>query len=135
MVKTVDILIGADENGNGGLTLMRGTGFKDSPDISDDGVTCFDEVVTQGSDTIGGTIEMDKLAWDSMADYVALRDKLKDMLAKKPEYVLNHAIKGMLPKNNLGRAMMKKLYVYAGPDYKQVAQKPIQLDINDRGEN
>lgn len=81
MAKTVDILIGADENGNGGLTLMRGTGFKDNPDISDDGIPCFDEVVTQGSDTVGGTIEMDKLAWDSMADYVALRDKLKDMLS------------------------------------------------------
>ena len=39
---------------------------------------------------------------------------LKDMLAKKPEYVINHAVKGMLPKGPLGRQMFKKLHVYAG---------------------
>lgn len=60
---------------------------------------------------------------------------LCDMLKRKPEFVLAHAIKGMLPKNNLGRAMMKKLYVYAGADYKQVAQKPKELVINERKEN
>jgi ribosomal protein L13, bacterial type len=54
---------------------------------------------------------------------------LKDMLKRKPEFVLFHAVKGMLPKNNLGRAMLKKLYVYAGSDYKQTAQKPVQLNI------
>lgn len=62
--------------------------------------------------------------------------KLKDMLKRKPEFVLKHAIKGMLPKNNLGRAMLKKLYVYAGNEYKQVAQKPKELIINyNRKEN
>ncbi len=62
--------------------------------------------------------------------------KLKDMLKRKPEFVLKHAIKGMLPKNNLGRAMLKKLYVYAGSEYKQVAQKPKELTINyNRKEN
>lgn len=55
--------------------------------------------------------------------------KLKDMLVKKPEYVLFHSIKGMMPKNNLGRAMLKKLYVYAGPEHKHMAQKPTQLNI------
>ena len=60
---------------------------------------------------------------------------LADMLKRKPEFALAHAIKGMLPKNNLGRAMFKKLYVYAGPNYKQVAQKPKELIINERKEN
>ena len=57
---------------------------------------------------------------------------LKDMLAKKPEYVINHAIKGMLPKGPLGRQMFKKLHVYAGPEHEQVAQKPEVLEIKER---
>lgn len=49
---------------------------------------------------------------------------LREMLAKKPERVIELAVKGMLPKGPLGREMYKKLYVYAGPDHKQQAQKP-----------
>ena len=56
--------------------------------------------------------------------------KLKNILERKPEFALMHAIKGMLPKNNLGHAMIKKLYVYAGENYKQVAQKPKKLSVN-----
>lgn len=49
---------------------------------------------------------------------------LKEMLAKEPEKVLELAVKGMLPKGPLGRAMHKKLFVYAGPEHKHEAQKP-----------
>ncbi|MCD8300872.1 MAG: 50S ribosomal protein L13 [Clostridiales bacterium] len=49
---------------------------------------------------------------------------LKTMLAKHPERVIEHAVKGMLPKGPLGRQMYKKLFVYAGPEHKQQAQKP-----------
>ncbi len=49
---------------------------------------------------------------------------LKTMLAKHPERVIEHAVKGMLPKGTLGRQMYKKLFVYAGPEHKQQAQKP-----------
>ena len=49
---------------------------------------------------------------------------LKEMLAKKPERVVELAVKGMLPKGPLGRKMYKKLHVYAGPDHEQAAQKP-----------
>ena len=49
---------------------------------------------------------------------------LKEMLAKKPERVLELAVKGMLPKGPLGRQMYKKLFVYAGPEHKHAAQKP-----------
>lgn len=49
---------------------------------------------------------------------------LKEMLAKDPEGVIEHAVKGMLPKGPLGREMYRKLFVYAGPDHKHEAQKP-----------
>ena len=52
---------------------------------------------------------------------------LRDMLAKKPEKVVELAVKGMLPKGPLGRQMYKKLFVYAGPDHKHQAQKPETL--------
>ena len=46
------------------------------------------------------------------------------MMAKKPEAVIEMAVKGMLPKGPLGRTMIKKLHVYAGPEHEQQAQKP-----------
>ncbi len=49
---------------------------------------------------------------------------LKEMLAKHPERVIEHAVKGMLPKGPLGREMYTKLHVYVGPDHKHEAQKP-----------
>ncbi len=52
-----------------------------------------------------------------------------EVLAKHPERILEHAIKGMLPKNTLGRQMYKKLYVYAGPDHKHEGQKPELLEL------
>lgn len=57
--------------------------------------------------------------------------KLKDMLVKKPEFVLSHAVKGMLPKNNLGRQMFGKFHVYAGPEHNHQAQKPEVLEIKE----
>ncbi|EOT23463.1 50S ribosomal protein L13 [Eubacterium sp. 14-2] len=52
---------------------------------------------------------------------------LKEMLADKPERVIELAVKGMLPKGPLGRQMYKKLFVYAGPEHKHQAQKPEAL--------
>ena len=52
---------------------------------------------------------------------------LREMLAKHPDRVIEHAVKGMLPKGPLGRQMYKKLFVYAGPDHKHAAQKPEAL--------
>lgn len=54
------------------------------------------------------------------------------MLADKPERVLELAIKGMLPKNTLGRQMFRKLNVYAGPEHPHAAQKPEKLEIDVR---
>ena len=48
---------------------------------------------------------------------------------KKPELIIERAVKGMLPKNPLGRAMFRKLKIYAGPEHKHTAQQPQVLDI------
>ena len=54
---------------------------------------------------------------------------LREMMSKKPEKVVELAVKGMLPKGPLGRQMLKKLHVYAGPEHKQEAQKPEVLTL------
>ncbi len=51
----------------------------------------------------------------------------RDLMARKPERILEVAIKGMLPKTKLGRAQIKKLYVYAGAEHPHSAQKPTEL--------
>ena len=55
---------------------------------------------------------------------------VKEQLKRKPIAVIEHAVKGMLPKNKLGEAIFKNLYVYEGPEHKQQAQQPIELKIN-----
>ena len=54
---------------------------------------------------------------------------LSDELKNNPERVIERAVKGMLPKNSLGRAMFRKLRVYAGPDHTHQAQQPKALEI------
>ena len=53
----------------------------------------------------------------------------KELLQKKPEELIRHAVKGMLPKNRLGRKLLKKLKVYAGPNHPHQAQKPEKWEI------
>jgi len=52
------------------------------------------------------------------------------LLAKKPAEMIRMAVKGMLPKNSLGRQMLRKLKVYAGPNHPHGAQKPIPLELS-----
>jgi len=54
----------------------------------------------------------------------------EEMLAKHPERLVEKAVKGMLPKNKLGRKMYKNLHVYAGAEHKHEAQKPKKFDLN-----
>ena len=56
-------------------------------------------------------------------------DTAKELLEKKPEEVIKKAVKGMLPKNRLGRKLYKKLFVYAGDQHPHAAQKPEAVDI------
>ena len=58
---------------------------------------------------------------------------LAEMLARNPEKVIELAVRRMLPKTKLGRAMFKKLKVYAGPDHPHAAQKPVPADLNTTG--
>jgi len=51
------------------------------------------------------------------------------MHAEHPERIIMHAVKGMLPHNRLGRAMLKKLHVYAGPEHPHEAQQPVPFEI------
>jgi large subunit ribosomal protein L13 len=54
---------------------------------------------------------------------------LEEMLARRPEEVIRHAVKGMLPRNRLARRQITKLKVYAGPDHPHAAQKPTPMEI------
>ena len=73
--------------------------------------------------------KLDQKIYYKHSDYVGgmKETTLKEKLAKKPEEVIEHAVKGMLPKGPLGREMYKKLFVYAGPEHKHAAQKPETL--------
>jgi large subunit ribosomal protein L13 len=91
-----------------------------------------DYVIVVNADKIKVTgKKMDQKVYYHYSGYVGgLKETtLKEKLAKKPEDVLYLAIKGMLPKGPLGRQMIKKLYVYAGPEHKQQAQQPKELEI------
>ncbi len=54
-----------------------------------------------------------------------------EMMAKKPMFMVEAAVKGMLPKNKLGRAIFKNLYVYEGAEHNQEAQKPKELKLSE----
>ncbi len=54
---------------------------------------------------------------------------LGDMLERRPEEVIRRAVKGMLPRNRLGRAQLRKLKIYAGPDHPHAAQKPEPMEV------
>ena len=73
--------------------------------------------------------KLDQKVYYSHSDYIGgLRETtLREMLAKHPERVIEHAVKGMLPKGPLGRQMYTKLHVYAGAEHPHAAQKPETL--------
>ena len=86
-----------------------------------------DNVIVINADKIKVTgKKLDQKVYYHHSDYVGgmKETTLKEMLNKKPEQVIELAVKGMLPKGPLGREMFKKLHVYAGPDHKHEAQKP-----------
>ena len=75
--------------------------------------------------------KLDQKVYYSHSDYIGgLRETtLREMLAKHPERVIEHAVKGMLPKGPLGREMYTKLHVYVGAEHKHEAQKPEVLTL------
>ena len=86
-----------------------------------------DYVIITNADKIKVTgKKLEQKVYYRHSDYVGgmKETTLKEMLNKKPERVIELAVKGMLPKGPLVREMYKKLFVYAGPDHKHAAQKP-----------
>ena len=91
-----------------------------------------DYVIVINADKITVTgRKLEQKIYYNHSDYVGgmKETDLKTMLAKKPERVIELAVKGMLPKGPLGRSMIKKLFVYAGPEHKHQAQKPEALSL------
>lgn len=91
-----------------------------------------DYVIVVNADKIKVTgKKLDQKVYYNHSDYVGgmKETTLREKLAKKPEDVIYLAVKGMLPKGPLGREMITKLHVYAGPEHKHQAQKPEVLEI------
>ena len=90
-------------------------------------IDCGDNVIVINAEKIKVTgKKMDQKVYYHHSDYVGgLKEAtLREKLEKKPEQVIELAVKGMLPKGPLGRQMFTKLHVYAGPEHKHEAQKP-----------
>lgn len=95
-------------------------------------VDCGDNVIVINAEKIYVTgNRLDQKMYYRHSGYPGgLRERtLRQMLAQKPEEVITLAVKRMLPKNNLGRHMLKKLRVYAGPEHPHTAQQPELLEI------
>lgn len=95
-------------------------------------VDCGDFVVVVNADKVRftGKKETEKVYF-SHSGYpggVTLRSP-KEVRSRNPEFMIEHAVKGMLPRTKLGRAMIKKLKVYAGPEHPHAAQQPATLTI------
>ena len=86
-----------------------------------------DYVIVVNADKVKVTgKKLDQKIYYRHSDYVGGMKEftLREMMDRKPERVIELAVKGMLPKGPLGRAMIKKLHVYAGPEHNHAAQKP-----------
>ena len=108
---------------SGVASVLRG---KNKPQFTPH-VDTGDYVIIVNADKVKVTgKKMDQKIYYHHSDYVGgmKETTLKEMMAKKPEKVIELAVKGMLPKGPLGRNMYKKLFVYAGPEHKHEAQKP-----------
>ena len=108
---------------SGVASVLRG---KNKPQFTPH-VDTGDYVIIVNADKVKVTgKKMDQKIYYHHSDYVGgmKETTLKEMMAKKPEKVIELAVKGMLPKGPLGREMYTKLFVYAGPEHKHAAQKP-----------
>lgn len=91
-----------------------------------------DHIVVINAEKIAvtGNKEQDKMYYHHTGFPGGIKDiNLRDLREKAPARILENAVKGMLPKNSLGRAMMKKLHIYVGEEHKHQAQAPKPLDL------
>ena len=91
---------------------------------------CGDYVIIVNAEKFAVTgKKLDQKTYFSHSDYVGgvKLTTLREMTQKHPERVIEHAVRGMLPKGALGNQMYRKLFVYCGPEHKHAAQKPEEL--------
>ena len=96
-------------------------------------IDCGDYVIIINTSKVNltGNKLNDKMYYNHSGYPGGLRERnAKEMIENYPEEMMERAIKGMLPKGRLGRAMYKKLFVYAGSEHNQQAQKPIEMKID-----
>ena len=87
-------------------------------------------VVNDAKVRVSGRKETDKIYYHHTGHIGHMKaTAFRDMIQRAPERVIETAVKGMLPKNTLGRAMYRKLKVYAGPEHNHSAQQPQPLEI------
>jgi len=87
-------------------------------------------VVNAGKITLTGKKMKDKIYYHHTGYPGGIKEmNAEKLLAKKPTEMIRMAVKGMLPKNSLGREMLRKLKVYAGPNHPHEAQKPVAINI------
>ena len=95
-------------------------------------VDCGDNVIIINAKevTLTGNKLENKIYYNHSGYTGGLRERTaKEMIEKYPVEMVERAVKGMLPKNRLGRAMYKKLFVYEGADHKHQAQKPESMEV------
>ncbi|MGI6109258.1 MAG: 50S ribosomal protein L13 [Eubacteriaceae bacterium] len=95
-------------------------------------VDCGDYVIVVNAEKVKLTgKKLDQKMYVTHSGYMGGRKETsyKNMLQDKPELVIEHAVKGMLPKNKLADQVLSKLKVYAGPDHPHEAQQPEKLEI------
>ena len=93
-------------------------------------VDCGDYVIVTNADKVKFTgNKMDEKLYQNFSGYPGglKEEAARDLIKRRPEAVVERAIKGMLPKNRLGRKMFKKLFVYAGDQHPHSAQQPKEL--------
>jgi large subunit ribosomal protein L13 len=95
-------------------------------------VDCGDFIIFINADKVTFTGDkMDDKVYINFSGYPGGKKEevAKSLLKRRPEVVVERAVKGMLPKNRLGRKMFKKLFVYAGTEHPHIAQKPQTLNF------
>ncbi len=108
--------------------LLRG---KHKPEFTPH-VDCGDNVIILNADKVKVTGKRyEKKEYFTHTGYIGNEriTSYKEMMGKKPEFVITHAVKGMIPKNRLGRKIMKHLRVYSGTEHPHEAQKPETYEI------
>lgn len=96
-------------------------------------VNCGDHVIVINAEKIrltGSKMEDKEYQRYSLYPGGQTREKAKDLRARKPEALVEHAVRGMLPKNRLGRRLFNNLHVVVGSEHKHEAQKPRSIDLN-----